>query len=203
MNKQKIWIATSNQDKVTEFSVFLANYQIKTLNDLPDYQEPEETGLTFVDNAIEKARALSAFVNGVVIADDSGIEIEALNNFPGIYSKRWAYPTTDWVQINQMLIDKINKETDQSNWNAQMVSVIAIVDVKHQIIKTFTGIVPGKISREVKITGNGFGYDLTFIPNGSGLTYSEMGADEKNKYSSRQIASQKLKAYLGGHNEKN
>ncbi|AVP49087.1 MAG: non-canonical purine NTP pyrophosphatase, RdgB/HAM1 family [Williamsoniiplasma luminosum] len=203
MNKPIIWIATSNEDKVSEFKVFLSNFEIKTLKDLPDYVEPEETGTTFAKNAIQKAQALSEHIQGMVVADDSGIEVEALHNFPGIYSRRWAYPITDWPTINQKLIDKIKAETDQSNWNAQMVSVMALVDVTCDKVETFEGIVQGKISRQVQNHHQGFGYDLTFIPDGSEVTYSEMGPAKKNEYSSRQIACQKLKTYLGGRDEKN
>ena len=102
-----LWIATSNNGKAKEFKKLLSSYDldIKSLSDLKTYYSPDETGKTFEENALIKARSLHAVTRGDwVIADDSGLEVECLNNLPGVHSARYAGPNaTDWENLQRLM----------------------------------------------------------------------------------------------------
>jgi len=187
MANSEIWIATSNRNKVAEFQQLLPNLSIKSLLDLPEPFEIEEDGKTFEENALIKAKALGDYLQKPVIADDSGISVLGLAGFPGVFSKRWAYPVTDDHEINQLLLEKMIGMKDR---RAEMVTVIAFYDPNSHITKTFSGVIQGAITLVPKGHDN-FGYDEIFEVQPSGKMLAELGA-EKHQFSHRQIAAKKF-----------
>ncbi|AUB31467.1 non-canonical purine NTP pyrophosphatase [Spiroplasma floricola] len=102
-----IWFASQNENKIKEVKEMIPEMEVKSLNDLNDTLDIPENEPTFEENARFKAKTLSKIVDGIIIADDSGLSISNLNNFPGIYSARWANPEKDWNIINEMLLEKL------------------------------------------------------------------------------------------------
>ncbi|WP_031543199.1 non-canonical purine NTP pyrophosphatase [Mesoplasma photuris] len=195
MNKQTLWIATANVKKAEEFKLLFPEFEVKTILDLPNYIDTEENGLTFEENSLLKAKDLAKFVKGIAIGDDSGICVDALDGFPGIYSKRWAYPTTNWDEICQKLVSKIDESATPNNRQAQMVTTIGFYDAINDFEKTFYIAVEGSVSKIAKPTNDAFGYDGVFAPGVSSKTYSEMTKAEKFETSSRNLAVQQFKKF--------
>lgn len=189
----QIVIATTNKGKLKEFQSMLHESveNMLSLNDFDNIPEIEETGITFEENALIKAKAVAAITNKVTIADDSGLEVTALDNRPGVYSARFAgeYATDD-NNIDKLLSELNTKENRQ----ARFVCCIAIVfpDGKEQV---FMGTCEGEILHERKGEG-GFGYDPVFYFPPEGKTFAELSLQEKNRYSHRASALQKLSGYL-------
>ena len=186
----KLVFATNNQHKTAEVSAILApTYRVLNLKDLGcDYDVPEN-GSTFAENATLKSRYVVANYQIDCFADDSGLEVEALNNEPGIYSARYSGQRGDLVNMNFLL----RKMQGQTNRNARFKTVISLIKNDQNYI--FEGIIEGKL-RELPSGTNGFGYDPIFEPNGYEITFAEMELDEKNKISHRAIAMQKLISFL-------
>lgn len=182
---------TANQNKAAEVQkVVSENIKILSLKDIDCTDDIEETGTTFSDNALIKARYIFGKYKRNCFADDSGLEVEALAGAPGIYSARYAgEPKSDLNNIKKLL----ENLKDNNNRNACFKTVIAlIVNAKEY---TFEGKIEGEITREMKGT-NGFGYDPVFIPKGYTKTFAEMSADEKNRISHRAIAMKKMNWFL-------
>ncbi|UWD35321.1 RdgB/HAM1 family non-canonical purine NTP pyrophosphatase [Mycoplasma cottewii] len=188
MDKKIIWVATNNKNKKREYQAILKDWTVKTLLDLPEYNDIEENGTTFEQNALIKAKDLAKYINGIAIGDDSGICVDILDNFPGIYSKRWAYPVTEYSQICHMLLDKLKDYKTQEQRKAKMITTIGFYDAVNDKQAVFKGFVEGYISNDVRITEFGFGYDYIFIPKNSNKTYSQMTSEEKNQNSARRQA---------------
>lgn len=201
MKKKIIWVSTTNKGKIAEYQKLLTDFEIKTLLDLPNYPDIEETGLTFEANALLKAKDLAKFINGIALGDDSGICVDLLDGFPGIYSKRWCYPIVKDAEISQALLDKLKQEHPNQKYSAKFQTSIALYNAIDQTEQIFTGIVEGHLNEEVIQTKDGFGYDNIFIPNGSDLTYSMIGTDEKIKGSARTLALTKLNKWMKENNE--
>ncbi|QEH61742.1 dITP/XTP pyrophosphatase [Spiroplasma chinense] len=197
---KKVWIATSNIKKVEELKYALKDFEVKTLLDLEEEMEIEESGKTFEENALIKARYLAQSVEGIVLADDSGICVEGLNGFPGVYSARWAKPLTDWTQIVELLLDKMreNNLSEMKDRKAYFQSSIALIDKEKGFEEVFNGVVQGEVSKEQRGT-LGFAYDSVFIPEGYNETFSQIGFEEKQKISHRSRAIEKLKEFLKTH----
>lgn len=173
-------IATNNKNKVKEFKSLLGNDNIefKTLNEIGYNKEIIEDGNTFKENAIIKAKTISKELNVIAIADDSGLEVEALGGAPGIYSARYAGGHDD--ENNKLLIKNLkNKE----NRNARYVCAICIYypNDEYLIVEDYCN---GIIIDEPKGT-NGFGYDPYFYVNEFNKTLAEVSLEEKNKISHR------------------
>jgi len=193
MTRKKLWIATNNQHKVKEFQELLPNYEIKSLLDLDEDLIIEENGKTFAENAMIKAKALAVLINEPSIGDDSGLMVKALNGFPGVYSKRWAYPIVDEQEINAKLLEKMQ---GLKNRQATFETVIAYYNPQANIEKVFSGSIEGTITlapRGEKV----FGYDQIFQPIHSQKTFSELES-AKNEFSHRQMAIQKFINYEQG-----
>lgn len=189
---KRLVIATKNVGKAREMAEVLAGlpYQIVSLADYSDAPEVEETGSTFIENAILKATAYARFIGELTLADDSGLEVDALNGAPGVLSSRFA-PTDP--ERNSKLLDMMQDvlDTDRS---ARFRCAIA-VSTPEGSVKTCEGAVEGVIARERKGV-NGFGYDPVFyIPN-LGKHMAELTAAEKNAISHRGKALQKAKQML-------
>ncbi|AUM62588.1 RdgB/HAM1 family non-canonical purine NTP pyrophosphatase [Spiroplasma monobiae] len=196
-----IWFASQNDNKIKELKEMISELEIKSLNDLDELMEIPEDEPTFEMNALFKAKTLSEVVDGIVIADDSGLSVVELDNFPGIYSARWAKPEKNWNIINEMLLNKLmdNNLFNDEQRRATFTSSIAFVDKQKGIEKVFTGIVKGVIVYN-QIGDNGFAYDKIFKPDGYDKTYAEMTNEEKNQISHRRISIEKLRDFLKENN---
>ncbi|AGM24976.1 RdgB/HAM1 family non-canonical purine NTP pyrophosphatase [Spiroplasma chrysopicola] len=189
----EIWIATNNKNKVWEFTAIFAemNVTVKSLLDLPTKIDIPEEGTSFFENAYQKAAYLAHKINKPVLADDSGLEIIGLNNFPGIFTKRWALPITDNNLINQMLIDKCENLVDRS---AQAVCTLVYFNPLNGKKGSFTGITKGEITL-IPIGENNFGYDPIFKVQELNKTYAQLTLTEKNHYSHRAKAVNQFKEW--------
>ena len=191
-----IVLATKNRKKVEEikkiFSVMGTASRIYTLDDFPDYGEVVEDGDTFEANAVKKALYVSKCTGMTAVADDSGLEVEALNGEPGVFSARYAGEAAD----DKANLEKLLKEmvtVPPGKRKARFVCCIAMASQGE--IETFTGYVEGTIGTEPRGV-NGFGYDPVFFPKGHDSTFAEMGDDEKNVLSHRGEALRKLQKYM-------
>ncbi len=188
----EIVIASSNKGKIKEIQEILNNYKIISLKELNiDINiEIKEDGKTFLENAIKKATEISKFVDGKLsIADDSGIEIEYLNGFPGVHTKRWMEGTDR--QRNLAILDKL-KGVPKEKRKITFITAIALTDGKDLI--TAEGKIDGYVSENIR-GKNGFGFDEIFELN-DGRTLAELSSDEKNEISSRRKALEILKTKL-------
>lgn len=184
----KIILATRNGGKIKEIRLKLHKYPIiiESLVNYPKIPEVEETGKTFEENSILKAREISLQTNLPALADDSGLEIYYLGNKPGIHSSRWG--NTDTGRIQKVIHALEN--TDSRERNAQFVCVMSLyVDEKNIFITK--GICKGRIILSPQ-GDSGFGYDPIFIPSGYDKTFAQLGDNIKNKISHRAIALQKI-----------
>ena len=155
------------------------------------FQPCEETGLTFEENAIQKALYYSAFADGILFADDSGLEVEALNNAPGIYSARYAGSNATNQQNNDLLLQNMEGVT---NRKARFVCVVALAK-RGKLVQTFRGEVDGEILSAPSGT-EGFGYDPLFYYPPFGKSFGEIPDDEKFSVSHRGIALISMLNYL-------
>jgi len=194
---QKIILATQNRGKVNEFRQMLADYQVEVLSliDLNYQNEIEETGSTFTENALIKARAIATENPGVmVIADDSGLAVDALSGKPGVYSARYAgTDATDDENIDKLLAELQMVETKKRS--ARFVCVLVVIDEKGKEC-IVTGTCEGQILSERRGTA-GFGYDPIFYVPKLMKTTAEMDQDEKSAISHRGQAFAKLVTLIG------
>jgi XTP/dITP diphosphohydrolase len=187
----KLILATHNSNKIKEIKILLPeNFEIISLKELNFIEDIEETENTFHGNALLKAKYISESFNANVISDDSGLEVEILNNEPGVFSARYfSEDATDRENVEYLLKNLLGKE----NRKAKFISVICLIlDGKEYF---FEGEIIGEIAFEPKGT-IGFGYDPVFIPENSNRTFAEMNIKEKNKYSHRAKAIEKLVDFL-------
>ncbi|MFW5769855.1 MAG: XTP/dITP diphosphatase [Spirochaetota bacterium] len=188
----KLVIATKNQHKVREILPVLQPsgiQKVSTLNDYPDIQTIEETGTTFDENASIKARAVCNHTGLPSLADDSGLEIDALNREPGVYSARYGGPGLDDGMRNQLVLNKMSHVPD-SERTGRFVCVMALAFPDGRIY-TRTGTCEGLITREPRGT-HGFGYDPIFYLEEKGKTMAELPLAEKNRISHRAQALHKI-----------
>lgn len=185
-----ILIATGNKGKVKELKQLLSKFplNLKNLDDFQNIKEVEETGKTFAENAILKAKGYAIQTNMWTIADDSGLEVEALDGRPGVYSARFAGENCTALENIKKLLKEMNGKT---NRNAKFVCSIAISNEKGEILHLTDGTCKGKINDKPKGT-KGFGYDPIFIPNGFDKTLAEVSEELKNKISHRRDALNKI-----------
>ena len=153
----------------------------------------EEDGETLEENAIKKALAISEKVNGIVIADDTGLFVDALDGAPGVYSARYAGEEASYEDNNKKLLGEL-RGVALSERNAKFKTIIAVVTEDKQV-KTVSGECKGKIGFELK-GKEGFGYDPLFIVEGYEKTFAQLGEEIKNKISHRAKALEKLKIEL-------
>ena len=191
----QILAATSNMHKVEEFrTAFIPiqdKIQIITMNDIPPFTLPEETGTTFEENAMIKAKAASAFADLAVFSDDSGLEVEALGGAPGIYSSRYAGENATDADRIAKLLRELEGKTDR---RARFVCAAALA-YRGMEVKTFRGVVNGEILLQ-PAGSNGFGYDPVFKPDGYDRSFGELGAEIKDRISHRAHALEQLVAFI-------
>lgn len=191
----EIILATTNNHKKDEIQRILGKkFSIKTMKEKGINLDIEETGSTFEENAIIKARSLKEyFSDSIIIADDSGLEVDALNGQPGVFSARYAGLNANDDDNNKKLLEAL-KEISIPKRSARFVCVIAII-YPHGKECTIRGECEGKIVFDYKGKA-GFGYDPLFMVEGSTKTFGEMNNDEKDSYSHRGKALQILKEVL-------
>lgn len=189
---KKLVFATNNAHKLEEIRAILGDkVEILSLNDIDCHADIPETADTLQGNAALKAQYIYENYGLDCFADDTGLEVEALNGAPGIYSARYAGGEGHDSEANMKKL--LSEMQDKDNRRARFRTVICLIEDGKEHF--FEGIVNGSIIRERK-GGAGFGYDPVFIPDGYSETFAEMGNDEKNKISHRARAVQKLCEYL-------
>jgi XTP/dITP diphosphohydrolase len=192
---KEVIIATKNPGKAMEFEhIFAArDIEVRTLLDFPEVPEVEETGLTFEENAILKAEAVSQALGKMVIGDDSGLIVDALEGRPGIYSARYAgEPKNDQNNTDKVLSEM--KGLPKEKRSARFYCALAF-SIPGQETLTVSGTCEGRILEERR-GSNGFGYDPVFYVPEKGHAMAELSSDEKNKISHRANALKKLDVVL-------
>lgn len=183
--------ATNNENKIKEIKEVLKNnFEILGLKDINCNVDLPETGTTLKDNALQKAQYIYDKFNINCFADDTGLEVEALNGAPGVYSARYAGPDKSAEDNMNLLLKKLE---GVENRNARFVTVIALIINGKKYF--FEGEVKGVITK-TKCGNKGFGYDPVFKPDGYDCTFAEMTLEEKNKISHRGKAVSKLINFL-------
>ncbi len=183
----KIVFATANKNKIVELQSLLPDYiELISLHDIGCYEEVLETADTIEGNAVQKANYITEKYGYDCFADDTGLEINALNNEPGVYSARYAGDHKNSSDNIQKVLTNLSAITNRS---AQFKTCIALNINNQQFL--FTGICKGSIIQDLKGT-NGFGYDPIFKPDNYDITFAEMDLMEKNKISHRGLAVQQL-----------
>lgn len=184
--KKRLVFATGNQGKVNEFRQMLGDdYEICSMKDLGVEIDIVENGNTFEENAIIKAKAVMEATGEMVLADDSGFEIDYLNGEPGIYSARFMGEDVPYSIKNAELLRRCEGVSDEKR-DARFVCVIACA-YPDGTVETATGVIEGKLAHEPK-GENGFGYDPIFYLPERGCTTGELEPEEKNSISHRGIA---------------
>ncbi len=176
-------IATRNRHKLEEIQAIfdLPSLHLHSSFDFPDVPDVEETGTTFEENAILKARALSTATGLWAMGDDSGLEVDALDGAPGVYSARYAgLPVVDYAANNRKLLQALSGQT---NRRARFRTVLALSAPDGKLF-TVNGTYGGVIA-DTPRGAAGFGYDPLFVPDGETRTFAEMPSDQKNRISHR------------------
>lgn len=181
----ELLLATKNKGKVPELALLLAGLPLRlhTLAEFPRVTTPEETGTTFAENAELKARFYASHTGLLTLADDSGLEADALGGAPGVHSARYAGPdATDEERIAQLLTEM--RASGDSTRRARFVCAVALFDPSAGACELFEGTCEGRIGHEPR-GSNGFGYDPVFIPDGYDQTFAELPAEIKQRISHR------------------
>lgn len=191
----KVLLATRNADKLAELRRLLADGPVEVIGlaDVPEFPEAPETGATFAENALAKARDAAAATGLPSVADDSGLTVEALNGMPGVLSARWCGRHGDDRANLELVLGQLADVPDERR-GAAFVCAAALVmpDGTETVVR---GEWPGTIVREPRGT-NGFGYDPIFVPEGSTRTSAELAPAEKDAQSHRGRALRALLPYL-------
>ena len=193
---KRIVFATNNEHKLAEVRAILSNhFEILSLKDINCHEDIPETADTLEGNARQKAEYISQHYHVDCFADDSGLEVEALQGAPGVYSARYAaLEGTGEAHDSKANMNRLLRELkDKDNRKAQFRTIVCLIqDGKEH---TFEGIVEGTINPEER-GSSGFGYDPIFMPNGYDKTFAELGEDVKNSISHRARAIKKLVDFL-------
>lgn len=192
----ELLIATKNAGKIRELTKLLAGLPIHlhTLNEFESVVEPEETGATFSENAALKAEYYALQTGIWALADDSGLEVEALGGAPGVFSARYAGKGVSYTKKMSRLLSELN-ETRTNNRQARFVCAMAVAGKSGSIEFLSEGVCEGSIAA-VPRGANGFGYDPIFIPEGFSETFGELSDEIKQKISHRSRAIRKIIRFL-------
>lgn len=196
MNRKLLIVSSDNSHKIAEIKSILKDLPITVLSKTEagcGDIEVIEDGDTLEENATKKAVEIAKRVNGIVIADDTGLFVDRLNGEPGVYSARYSGENATYISNNQKLLKKLEGVSLEDR-TAKFKTIIAIV-LEDKSVKLVSGECSGKIGFEPK-GENGFGYDPLFIVNGYGKTFAELGEEIKNTISHRANALKKLKEEL-------
>ena len=191
IEEKTIVIATRNSGKAKEFAALFAKegYQIKTLLDYPDLPDVEETGMTFEENARLKAEIIAQLLQQPVLADDSGLVVDALNGMPGIFSARFAGERKSDAANNAKLLHELTNVPDEQRTAHFHCTLVFAAPQKESLVVEADW--DGRIAR-IPQGDNGFGYDPLFIVPGYDKTSAELTSEEKNKISHRGMAVKEL-----------
>jgi len=194
ITKKKIVVATHNTNKEKEINALLKDLNVNVLGmeHFPNIESVEETGSTLFENSLIKSRTVSQLTGLAAIADDTGLEVDALDGAPGVFSARYAGSNATYkVNVEKLLYEL--KDVPEALRTARFRTVISYVDNKKEFVDE--GVIEGMIT--FKPSGNkGFGYDPIFKPLGFEETFSEISQDKKNKISHRALALKKIKKTL-------
>jgi XTP/dITP diphosphohydrolase len=191
---QTLLIATRNGHKTREISQMLGSgWDVRDLSSLPHAPRIEETGATFEENATLKALKISRIFTGLVLADDSGLEVDPLDGAPGVHSARFAGPNATDAENRLLLMQKLGSLGGQ-RFPARFRCVMVLAS-QHALLGSFGGIVNGRVILEERGVG-GFGYDSMFIPQGYTETFGELQPEIKNSLSHRGRALAKVLEFL-------
>jgi XTP/dITP diphosphohydrolase len=196
--RKVLTIATRNRHKTGEMAaIFGAGWTVTDLAGRTDLEEPEENGTTFEENAAIKAQAASQVIAGLILADDSGLEVDALGGAPGIRSARYAgHKASDAANRERLLAELAQVDgLDREAVTARFRCAVALAEGP-RIVAAFSGAVEGRIVSAAAGSG-GFGYDPVFIPDGYVQTFAELDAAIKNRISHRARAMAQVIDWLG------
>jgi XTP/dITP diphosphohydrolase len=192
---RRLLIATKNAHKTAEIRAILGDdWEISDLTQFPEIPAPEETGRTFEGNARIKAEAASRIFPGLVLSDDSGLEVDALGGAPGVDSAIYAGEHGNNAANRERLKRELARVQSAPPWSARFRCVLALAE-GGRALETFDGRVEGRVIAEERGNG-GFGYDAMFVPHGFEQSFGELSAEVKNGLSHRGNALAKLKQYL-------
>lgn len=191
---KKIFIASKNKGKISEIRSYLTGFGIEVFSMLDSHEihDIEETGDSFEDNALLKAKAVYEIVKIPVLADDSGLEVDLLDGKPGIYSARYSGINANDNSNNEKLLAELGNSPEDRR-TARFRCVLCLYDGENS--RFFDGVCEGRIDFSIK-GKNGFGYDPLFIPSGYSNTFGELSNEVKSRISHRAKALLSLKKYL-------
>ena len=189
-------LGTRNSGKVREIADILGSipWRIRSLEEFADFETPAETGDTYADNAIIKARFYASATGLCALADDSGLEVEALGGAPGVFSARYAGAGASDADRRTLLLSEL-ADVPADRRTARFVCAVAISLPDETILNLSEGTCNGKIIFEPRGSG-GFGYDPLFVPDGFDATFAELPDTTKNQLSHRAVALLKTRAFL-------
>ncbi len=192
----KILLATNNQGKVAELHDLISGFPLEllSLTDFPGIMEVDETGSTFAENARLKAIGYALQTNTPALADDSGLEVDALDGRPGVLSARYGGENLSFAEKMALILAEI-QASEASDRRARFVCSIAIADAEGKMLFSADGICEGQIADSPRGSG-GFGYDPIFIPDGFDLTFGELARSTKQSISHRSRAFQQIIPFL-------
>ena len=192
----KLVLGTNNQGKVREIRKLLPKRVIIDTPKRHNIKSPKETGVSFLENSLIKAKYFSKKTREICLADDSGLEIDVLGKLPGIYSARWAGSTSNFKIAIKKVYNELKKK--KINWNKKVrcrfICALTIYWPDKKFYQS-QGIVEGIISNKPK-GNNGFGYDPIFIPNGYKISFGQMLFSKKSKIDHRYKAFKKIKKFF-------
>jgi XTP/dITP diphosphohydrolase len=193
---QTLLLGTRNPGKVREIESILSEcgWSFSSLQSFPAVDTPAESGDTYAENAILKARFYALATGMCALADDSGLEVEALSGAPGVFSARYAGENASDADRRALLLSELAK-IPNANRRARFVAVVAISDAKGSVLNVSEGICEGTIIFSPR-GGGGFGYDPLFVPDGYNQTFAELSEDIKNRISHRARALMNTRAFL-------
>ena len=193
---QTLLLGTRNTGKIREIESILADsgWSFSSLQSFPGVDTPAESGDTYADNAILKARFYALSTGMCALADDSGLEVEGLAGAPGVYSARYAGENASDADRRALLVSELAK-IPNANRRARFIAAVAISDARGAVLNVSEGICEGTIIFSPRGDG-GFGYDPLFVPDGYNQTFAELSEDIKNRISHRARALLKTRAFL-------
>ena len=193
MTKFELIAATNNGHKLIEIKQILEPFEIKvfSLKEKGIDIEVEENGRTYKENALLKAEAIAKITSTPLISDDSGIEIEAMDNLPGIHTARYATSVGGYQEAFKIIEKKCQ---EKNNYRALFNCDIVLMNVKEEPL-IFEGRIKGSIAKNITGT-NGFGFDPIFISDETGVTNASLSPEDKNRFSARSAALRKMIKYL-------
>lgn len=190
--KKRVVVATRNAHKVEEIRAILKEFEIRDLSVIENPPLVEETGITFLENATLKALSISRLTDDLVLSDDSGLEVDALDGGPGVYSSRYAGEEGNDALNNAKLLRELE---EISNRQARFRCVMVLAR-QGEPLADFSGAVEGTILPDRQGEG-GFGYDPLFVPDGFQESFAELGEEVKNSLSHRARALSQVAQWLG------